>query len=216
MAEKLNRRDFLRLSALTAAGVAVAACAKQATEAPTKAAAPTATTAAAAPTATPVPAGPSTKQAPALIDKVKAGSLPALEERLTAEPEVVPVIEQIGKYGGDMGLGTLGVADGAIFSRYTEYENLARWDVDWTDVVPNIAKSWEVQDEGKTFVFSLRKNMKWSDGEPFTADDYLFWYEENTDTELTPVFSTTWSTFGGPAVLTKTCGRKSSSTLTFP
>jgi ABC-type transport system substrate-binding protein len=202
--EKLNRRDFLRLSALAAAGVTVAACAK--TAEPPQEVVPTATQAAAKEKeaeATPVPAGPSTKQAPALIDQVKAGTLPPLEERLTAEPEVIPVIEQIGRYGEDQTMGTLGVADGAIFARYTQYENLARWDVDWTDVIPNIATGWEVKDEGKTFVFSLRKGMKWSDGMPFTADDYMFWYEENTNTELTPVFSTTWSTAGGPVVLTK-------------
>ena len=53
--KKLNRRDFLRLSTVAAAGAAVAACAK--TEEPTVAVEPTATTKAASadPTATPVP-----------------------------------------------------------------------------------------------------------------------------------------------------------------
>jgi len=206
MVEKLNRRDFLRLSALAAAGITVAACAKTA-EPPTQQVVPTATQATTTQkeaTATPVPeAGPSTQQAPAVMDQVAAGTLPPLEERLTAEPDIVPVIEQVGTYGGDMTLGTLGVADGAIFSRYTEYENLARWNVEWTDVIPNIAKSWEVQDEGKTFVFSLRKGMKWGDGTPLTADDYLFWYEVSSNTDLNPTFSSTWSTAGGPVVVTK-------------
>ncbi|MFN2130109.1 MAG: ABC transporter substrate-binding protein [Anaerolineae bacterium] len=209
MVDKLNRRDFLRLSALTAAGVAVAACAKtaapteQPTEQPTTAPGTTPTQQEQN-TATPVPeAGPSTKQAPSVIDQVAAGTLPALEERLPVEPDIVPVIEQVGTYGGDMTLGTLGVADGAIFSRYTEYENLARWNVEWTDVIPNIATGWEVQDEGKTFVFSLRKGMKWFDGTPLTADDYLFWYEVQSNTDLYPTFSSTWSTSGGPVVVTK-------------
>ena len=46
-----------------------------------------------------------------------------------------------------------------------------RWHIDWTDILPDIAKSWEVQDEGATFVFSLRKGMKWSDGAPITTED---------------------------------------------
>ena len=63
MVAEMNRRDFLKLSALAAAGVTVAACAK--TEAPAE---PTATTPPEEkPTATPVPeAGPSEKQAPIL------------------------------------------------------------------------------------------------------------------------------------------------------
>jgi ABC-type transport system substrate-binding protein len=205
MVEKLNRRDFLRLSALAAAGITVAACAK--TAEPTQEVAPTATQATTkeqAATATPVPeAGPSAQQAPAVMDQVAAGTLPPLEDRLTTEPHIVPVTEQIGKYGGDQTMGTLGVADGAIFSRFTKYENLVRWNIDWTDVIPDIAKSFEVQDEGKTFVFSLRKGMKWFDGEPYTADDILFWYEEASNTDLNPSFSSTWSTAGGPVVVTK-------------
>lgn len=201
--DKLNRRDFLRLSALAAAGVTVAACAK--TAEPTQEVAPTATQATTKEeaTATPVPAGPSTQQAPELVDQVAAGSLPPLEERLTTEPHVVPVTEQIGKYGGDQTMGTLGVADGAIFTRFTKYENLVRWNIDWTDVIPDIAKGFEVEDEGATFVFSLRKGMKWFDGEPFTADDIVFYYEEQSDTDLHPSFSSTWSTTNGPVVVTK-------------
>lgn len=201
MVDQLNRRDFLRLSALTAAGIAVAACAKAPTEAPTQAAEPTAKQE--APTATLAPAGPSAKQAPMLADQVTAGTLPGLDERLTQEPWVIQPIEKVGRYGGDQTLGTLGVADGAIFSRNIEYENLVCWNVEWTDVVPGIASGLEIQDDGKTFVFSLRKGMKWSDGEPFSADDYLFWYEEQSNTDLNPTFSKTWSTRDTPVVITK-------------
>jgi peptide/nickel transport system substrate-binding protein len=203
MVEKLNRRDFLRLSALTAAGVAVAACAKATeappVEAPTKAPEQPKEE----PTATPEPAGPSTSQAPMLQEKVSSGDLPALEERLSQEPLVVEPIVQIGTYGGDGRQGTLGVADGAIYSRFIEYENFTRWNVEWTDIIPGVAKSWEVQDDGKTFVFSLRKGMKWSDGEPYTADDAMFWYEEQSDTDLHPTFSKRWSTKGNPVVMSK-------------
>ena len=47
----------------------------------------------------------------------------------------------------------------------------------------------EVQDEGKTFVFQLRKGMKWFDGEPYTADDVLFNMQDlvfNNDFAPTP------------------------------
>ena len=38
-------------------------------------------------------------------------------------------------------------------------------------------KDCEVSDDNKTYTFSLRDDVKWSDGEPFTADDVVFTYE---------------------------------------
>ena len=40
-----------------------------------------------------------------------------------------------------------------------------------------LAKDCEVSDDNKTYTFSLRDDVKWSDGEPFTADDVVFTYE---------------------------------------
>ena len=61
------------------------------------------------------------------------------------------------------------------------------WDYTGEKVVPNIAKDFAFEDGGRTFVLTLRKGMKWSDGQPFTADDILFWYEAiQLNKELTP------------------------------
>ena len=46
--------------------------------------------------------------------------------------------------------------------------------------MPHIAKAWEVSEDGTTFTFHLRKGMKWSDGAPFTADDFVFAFEDVT------------------------------------
>jgi len=88
---KISRREFIHISALAAAGVTLAACAK-ATEAPQEV--PTATTAPKVeevkPTATPVPeAKPAENEAPALAEMVASGALPPLDERLPAQPMVV-------------------------------------------------------------------------------------------------------------------------------
>jgi len=212
MAEKLNRRDFLRHSALAAAGITLAACAQQ-TEAPEatatqpaqatppQVAAPTATEKA-EPTATPEPAA-SARQAPDLQDRVTSGEIPPLEERLAQDALIVEPVERIGMYGGDHGLGTLGPSDGAIFTRHTEYENYVRWSPEWTDVVPGTMASWDVEDGGRTYVFHMRKGMKWSDGEPFTADDVMFWYEEAANTDLNPSFPANWTVGGEPAQVSK-------------
>ena len=41
-------------------------------------------------------------------------------------------------------------------------------------IVPGSAESWEVSEDGKTYRFRLRDNLKWSDGEPLTAHDYAY------------------------------------------
>ena len=174
MSERLSRRDFLRLSALTAAGVAVAACAKTPTEAP-KVATPS-KKAEVKPTATPVPVGPSAKQAPILADQVKAGTLPELDERLPTEPRVIQVVEEIGQYGGTWRRAFIGPADGSNWARVSR-RGLLSWTMDGSEVIPQVAKGWEISDDLKAFTFQLRKKAKWSDGEPFTADDVMFWWE---------------------------------------
>ena len=49
-------------------------------------------------------------------------------------------------------------------------------EVKWTadGVQPLLAESWDVEEDGKGFVFHLREGVKWHDGAPFTADDVVF------------------------------------------
>lgn len=46
------------------------------------------------------------------------------------------------------------------------------------EIEPALAKSWEIADDKKRIVFTLREGLKWSDGEPLTADDVLFTYQD--------------------------------------
>ncbi|MBP8638202.1 MAG: ABC transporter substrate-binding protein [Dictyoglomi bacterium] len=143
-------------------------------------------------------------EAPMLAELVKQGKLPSVDKRLPAEPLVVMPVEDIGKYGGDWRTVTLGVADNAWFQRTVDYEGLVRWAPDFNTVVPNLAKSWKISDEGKTFTFSLRKGIKWSDGQPFTSDDIMFWYEDILlNKELTPTFPKWLTTNNQPVKVEK-------------
>ena len=57
--------------------------------------------------------------------------------------------------------------------------------------MPSLARDWKVSDDGKTTTIYLRKGAKWSDGKPFTADDFMFWYEDiylNKNIVPTPFF----------------------------
>jgi len=133
-------------------------------------------------------------EAPQLTELVKQGKLPPVEKRLPDEPAVVEPIEEIGQYGGTLQGPHHG--ESPQYTRIT-YEPLVRWNLDTNKVIPNVAKSWKISNGGKIITFYLRKGMKWSDGEPFTADDVLFWYEDIIlNKDITPVFPY-WLLAGG-------------------
>jgi len=143
-------------------------------------------------------------EAPMLIELVKQGKLPPVDKRLPSEPLVVVPVEEIGQYGGTWRTVLLGRADTAWLTRTVDYEGLLRWSPDFKTVIPNIAKGYKVSDEAKTFTFYLRKGMKWSDGQPFTADDILFWYEDVLmNKELTPNVPKWLTTDGQPVKVEK-------------
>ncbi len=55
---------------------------------------------------------------------------------------------------------------------------------------PNLAESWKVSEDSKTITFYLNKNITWSDGEPFTAEDVRFTLEFMADKSYTGLNST--------------------------
>jgi len=116
-------------------------------------------------------------EAPDLARLVKAGKLPPVEQRLPREPLVVPPVERIGRYGGTWHRGFTGPADKQNADRIM-HDHLIYYDLDGFTIVPHIAKSWEISDNARTFTFKLRKGMKWSDGSPFTAEDFMFAYRD--------------------------------------
>jgi peptide/nickel transport system substrate-binding protein len=141
------------------------------------------------------------QEAPNFAELVDAGDLPPVDERLPAKPRVIEPVERIGEYGGTWRMGLVGGADTPWLIRTLAYENLVNWNVDWTGVIPNIAESFEVNEDSTEFTFHLREGMKWSDGEPFTANDILFWYEDVLmNEELTPAVPT-WVMSGGEPVV---------------
>src|SRR5437762_6716309 len=118
------------------------------------------------------------KEAPQLAELVKAGKLPPVQERIGQDPLVVRPLREIGKYGGTWRRGLTGAFDTSTGHRAAQNDKLLYWDYTGTKLVPNIARSWAVRPDGKVTTLSLRRGMKWSDGVPFTADDFVFWFEE--------------------------------------
>ena len=116
------------------------------------------------------------KEAPMLAEKVAAGELPALEERLPAAEDIFVETEytpegETPNYGG-----TMRTPNGGMwyFGPICE-EPLFRLLEDGT-VEPNVAKGYEISDDGLVYTIHLREGMKWSDGTPFTAEDCVYYY----------------------------------------
>ena len=204
----ITRREFIRLSAITAAGAAVAACGAKATPTAAPATAVPATAvpatavpvAAAAATAVPPTAVPPTavpaskyKEAPMLAELVKAGKLPPVDERLPKNPLVMKGYEGIGNYGGTWRRGFRGVSDAWGPTKCVD-RAWAWFDKD-LNLFPRMVESYSVSDDGTVWTLKLREGLKWSDGQAeYTTDDIAFWFEnELLNKKLTPGVQTIWT-----------------------
>ncbi len=128
------------------------------------------------------------RQAPTLDHLVESGVLPPVEERLPENPLVVVPPQQYGPYGGTWRRFATSVGDVGVFAARLAYEGLVRWDPMGREVWPNLATHWDISSDAREYTFYLRRGVRWSDGEPFTADDLVFWYEDVAFyEELSPV-----------------------------
>jgi peptide/nickel transport system substrate-binding protein len=128
--------------------------------------------------------------APMLADKVTAGELPPVSDRLPEDPAVADMSEA-GRYGGDI-IMLMGSAKDTRMMVVYGYARLVGYNPDFK-IVADIAESYDVQD-GRIFTFHLRKGMKWSDGKPFDAEDFrYYWKDVANNAELSPT--------GPPSVL---------------
>ena len=175
MHEKLNmdRRGFLKLTAATSAAVAITACGA-APEAPA-----TPADAGAAEDSGPVSVGSDYNEAPMLADRVAAGELPPVADRLPPNPEVVTPLEEVGTYGGQsvVAIGNANHLFGdpqAVMGT----ELVLRIDSDFSSITGGLAESWEFLEGGTVQMLYLRQGLKWSDGAEFTTDDFLFAWED--------------------------------------
>jgi peptide/nickel transport system substrate-binding protein len=145
------------------------------------------------------------KEAPSLAALVKAGKLPPVAERIGQDPLVIKPLHEVGKYGGMWRAGFTGPADfWNGFRCCSGPDHLMFWDYTGDKVVPNLAKGLEMQDGGRAWLLHLRRGMKWSDGKPFTADDFVFWFEDvYQNKDLVPTPSAAMAINGKPGVVEK-------------
>ena len=119
------------------------------------------------------------KEAPSLSERVASGAISALDSRMPEKDSVFVAVAdaagnalEIGEYGGNFSMGGGGGSWGIA---RPVLESIIRYNADGS-YYPNVIKSYEHNDDCTQWTFHLRKGMKWSDGDDFTADDVTFWY----------------------------------------
>jgi peptide/nickel transport system substrate-binding protein len=155
---------------------------------------------------------------------VAAGLLPPVAERLPAEPLVYKagnMPDGIGVYGDVMrhviggrpegwnyiagnsqGWGGIDIGMSECLTRTGPLFMINSEDL---EPMPNLAKSWEWSEDGMSLVVNLIEGAKWSDGDPFDADDLVFYWDHHVmDPEITPLNGATQETFGVGSTMTKT------------
>ncbi len=154
----------------------------------------------------------STHESPMLRTLVTAGKLPALKSRLPDQPYVVrtggaakaafsgtlqlirvdPFLDPDGGYPNAMNATLLVMPgwDGAYAAKGDK-------------PLPHLLAALSVSADTKEFTFTLRKGMKWSDGQPFTTADFEFtWNDVLHDKNINPAFPKVFTTAGGEPAFT--------------
>jgi peptide/nickel transport system substrate-binding protein len=122
-------------------------------------------------------------ETPMLGLEVSTGKLPPVQKRLPQQPLVVSV-ENLGQHGGTLHSLVGRSRDTRLLVVYG-YARLVGYDRNLA-LVPDILESFDVQ-EGRIFTLRLRKGHRWSDGHPFTAEDFrYYWDDVANNKELAP------------------------------
>ncbi len=139
-------------------------------------------------------AGPATAESPLLSERVSTGALPPSAERLPQTPlvtDLAAMSRETGQPGGDISLLMARSKDTRMMTVYG-YARLVGFTPQLT-LEPDIALEVEnVSDQ--TFTFHLRPGHRWSDGQPFTTEDFRYYWEDMALNEFL-------SPFGPPEAL---------------
>ncbi|MGL4441365.1 MAG: ABC transporter substrate-binding protein, partial [Bosea sp. (in: a-proteobacteria)] len=115
---------------------------------------------------------------PLLAEAVRSGTLPVMASRLPKSPRLIDLAamkREPGIPGGEIRLLMADQRDLRMMTIYG-YARLVVFNSE-QEIVPDILQSVEVV-EGRSFTLTLREGHRWSDGTPFSADDFRYWWED--------------------------------------
>ncbi|MEE8211666.1 MAG: ABC transporter substrate-binding protein [Acidiferrobacterales bacterium] len=116
--------------------------------------------------------------APVLAEEVAAGKLPAIEDRLPQPPKVVTLEgpgKSPGRHGGELRI-LMGRSKDVRMMVVYGYARLVGYDENF-NIAPDILERIDVK-ENREFTLHLRQGHKWSDGKPFTTEDFRYYWED--------------------------------------
>lgn len=117
-------------------------------------------------------------ETPNLEAAVAAGKLPPVAKRIPAQPLVVDLAARgrtPGMHGGEIVTLVSRARDIRSISA-NAYSRLVGYDESLT-LKPDLLERVDVEDD-RVFTFHLREGHRWSDGSPFTAEDFRYWWED--------------------------------------
>lgn len=155
-------------------------------------------------------------EAPMLAKLVESGDLPPVSERVSDEPLVRHVHDEIGQYGGTLRRWGRDAIDGWIQTTYYrglgdaggfgfiipyDLEYYVKNDAHFGGLDPLYAKDYAFNDDYTELTVWHRRGIKWSDGHPLTSDDIIWSMNEvGNDPGIHPN-GTWWSQSGGEPIV---------------
>lgn len=139
----------------------------------------------------PTPAPPAAqvvKETVVVESVVKETVVVEVEKEVVTEKEVVvtatPIPAQQGGVFIEASLSDASILNPIVYSDNASFDviqhifpALVNQDPFTGEVIPDLAESWEVSEDGLTWTFQLREGVTWSDGEPVDAADFKYTYE---------------------------------------
>ena len=116
-------------------------------------------------------------EVPMLAERVQAGTLPPVAQRIPAHPRITdPTLtgREIGQNGGTLRM-LVGDQRDLRLLTLNGYTRLLVFD-ETMQLVPDLLESYEVS-ESRIFTLHLRPGHKWSDGQPFTSEDFSYFWD---------------------------------------
>jgi peptide/nickel transport system substrate-binding protein len=107
-------------------------------------------------------------------------------------PLVTKPYESVGRYGGTLHTASWWSEYGNV-QLYFAVEAPIKWNADLTGYEPALVESYEWSVDGKTFTMYLRDGLKWSDGAPYTSEDWRFFWEDMAkNPDVSSVYIPNW------------------------
>jgi peptide/nickel transport system substrate-binding protein len=117
-------------------------------------------------------------EVPSLMEAVRTGQLPPVQQRVPDTPAIVSyqgTENSPGRHGGELRL-LMGKARDIRMMVVYGYARLVAYDVKF-ELFADLLERYEVEDN-RVFTFYLRPGHRWSDGHPFTTEDFRYYWED--------------------------------------